>query len=206
MRIADEGSGIAADTLDSIFEPFFTTKGLNKGTGLGLSQVHGFAKQSGGEIDVQSKVGTGTTFTLYLPVEHRGRDQRAALRSVRQHELVTKRVLLVEDNEAVGQFARGLFEELGQIVTWVKNGDAALEFLEASRDKIDLVFTDVIMPGMNGLELARHIARRWSDLEVVLTTGYSHALAEESDHGFPILRKPYSVEGLIGILRSPLPQ
>jgi CheY-like chemotaxis protein len=206
VRVRDEGSGIAPETLVKIFEPFFTTKGLNKGTGLGLSQVHGFAKQSGGEVEVQSEVGVGTAFTLYLPLAAADREQRAAARSVRDHQLATKRVLLVEDNEAVGQFARGLLEELGQIVTWAQNGDAALDLLDAARDKIDLVFTDVIMPGMNGLDLARAIAARWPDLEVVLTTGYSHVLAEESGHGFPLLRKPYSVEGLIGILGSPDPQ
>jgi len=200
VRVADEGGGIAPDTLGKVFEPFFTTKGLNKGTGLGLSQVHGFAKQSGGDIDVHSEVGIGTAFTLYLPLATAGRDQVAASRSTRDHALATKRVLLVEDNEAVGQLARGLMEELGQIVTWVQNGEAALELLDAARDKIDLVFTDVIMPGMNGLDLARHIASRWPDLAVVLTTGYSHVLAEEIGHGFPLLRKPYSVSGLIDIL------
>ena len=202
VRVADDGSGIAPETMAKIFDPFFTTKGINKGTGLGLSQVHGFAKQSGGEIDVQSHVGTGTAFTLYLPLSTADRQQRVGSRNVRDHNIATKRVLLVEDNEAVGQFARGLLEELGQIVTWVQNGEAALEMLDAARDKIDLVFTDVIMPGMNGLDLARRIAERWHGLEVVLTTGYSHVLAEETDHGFPLLRKPYSVEGIVGILTS----
>ena len=115
-------------------------------------------------------------------------------------------VLLVEDNEAVGEFARNLLEELGQIVTWVQNGGAALEMLAAARDKIDLVFTDVIMPGITGLELARSIVERWPDLEVVLTTGYSHVLAEETDHGFALLRKPYSVDGLVSILGCSAPQ
>jgi PAS domain S-box-containing protein len=203
VRVADDGSGIPPETLVKIFEPFFTTKGLNKGTGLGLSQVHGFAKQSGGEVDVQSEVGIGTAFTLYLPLAIADREQRPVPpRSVRDHQLATKRVLLVEDNEAVGEFARNLLEELGQIVTWVQNGGAALELLGVARDKIDLVFTDVIMPGMNGLELARTIAERWPDLEVVLTTGYSHALADEPGHGFALLRKPYSVQGLVGILGS----
>ena len=202
VRVADEGSGIAPETLLKIFEPFFTTKALNKGTGLGLSQVHGFAKQSGGEIDVQSEVGIGTAFTMYLPLSEAGPEQCAASRRVRDHGLTTKRVLLVEDNEAVGEFARGLLEELGQIVTWVPSGDDAIAFLDVARDKIDLVFTDVIMPGMNGLDLARLIAQRWPELELVLTTGYSHVLAEESGHGFALLRKPYSVEGLIDILGS----
>jgi PAS domain S-box-containing protein len=202
VRVTDEGSGIAQDTLEKIFEPFFTTKGLNKGTGLGLSQVHGFAKQSGGEIEVSSEVSQGTIFTLYLPLAQTNRQQFSASRSMRDHRLPTRRVLLVEDNEAVGHFARGLLEELGQIVTWVQNGKEALELLRAARDKIDLVFTDVIMPGMNGLELARQVTERWPDLEVVLTTGYSHVLAENGDHGYSLLRKPYSVQQLIGILGS----
>jgi CheY-like chemotaxis protein len=152
---------------------------------------------------VESEVGIGTAFTLYLPLAVVDREQRAAVpRSVRDHHLATKRVLLVEDNDAVGAFARSLLEELGQIVTWVQNGGAALELLSVARDKIDLVFTDVIMPGMNGLELARSIAERWPGLEVVLTTGYSHVLAEETGHGFALLRKPYSVDGLVGILGS----
>ncbi len=202
VRVADEGSGIAPETLRKIFEPFFTTKGLNKGTGLGLSQVHGFAKQSGGEIDVDSAVGVGTAFTLYLPLAAADDVQRAASHSMRDRRLATLRVLLVEDNEAVGAFARGLLEELGQIVTWVQNGEAALELLAAARDKIDLVFSDVIMPGINGLELARRIRAKWPDLRVVLTTGYSHALVEDSGHGFAILRKPYAVEGLVGVLTA----
>jgi CheY-like chemotaxis protein len=205
VRVADEGSGIPPETLAKIFEPFFTTKGLNKGTGLGLSQVHGFVKQSGGEVDVQSKVGNGTAFTLYLPLAVADQEPLAVSRDVRNHQLATKRVLLVEDNEAGGEFARSLLEELGQIVTWVQNGGAALELLAAARDKIDLVFTDVIMPGINGLELARSITERWPDLEVVLTTGYSHVLAEETDHGFALLRKPYSVDGIVSILGSAPP-
>jgi PAS domain S-box-containing protein len=202
VRVADQGSGIPRETIAKIFEPFFTTKGLNKGTGLGLSQVHGFAKQSGGEVDVRSEVGIGTAFTLYLPLAVADKEQRAASRGVRDHHIATKRVLLVEDNEAVGEFARSLLEELGQIVTWVQNGSAAMELLTVARNKIDLVFTDVIMPGINGLELARSVKERWPDLEVVLTTGYSHVLAEETDHGFALLRKPYSVDGIVGILGS----
>ena len=114
--------------------------------------------------------------------------------------LVPIEILLVEDNEVVGQFARGLLEELGQVVTWVENGKAAMDVLETSAAKFDLIFSDVIMPGMNGLELAREIAGRWPQLAIVLTSGYSHVLAEESGHGFELLRKPYSMEALMTIL------
>lgn len=200
LRVSDTGSGIAPDVLEKIFEPFFTTKEVNQGTGLGLSQVHGFAKQSGGEIDVHSELGIGTAFTLYLPLARGVVPVAASPSRVDTRPLPVRRVLLVEDNEAVGQFARGLLEELGQTVTWSSNGEAALELLERAHDEFDLVFTDVIMPGISGLDLARAVRARWPALPVVLTTGYSHALAAEQDHGFALLRKPYSLDGLAGIL------
>jgi PAS domain S-box-containing protein len=201
VRVADTGSGIAPETVQQIFEPFFTTKALNKGTGLGLSQVHGFAKQSGGEIDVDSRVGAGTAFTLYLPLA-KGEHVASATPDVVPVPLRTQRVLLVEDNDTVGEFARELLQELGQIVTWVQNGEAALALLEEAPGKFDLVFTDVVMPGINGVELAQAIARRWPTLRVVLTSGYSHVLAQEGSHGFTLLRKPYAVEGLLSVLQA----
>jgi len=200
VEVEDSGSGIGEDVLQHIFEPFFTTKGLNKGTGLGLSQVHGFAKQSGGEVDVRSEIGTGTKFTLYLPLAQAEQVESASRQAASREQITTRRILLVEDNEVVGQFARGLLEELGQVVTWVENGKAAMDVLETSAAKFDLIFSDVIMPGMNGLELAREIAGRWPQLAIVLTSGYSHVLAEESSHGFELLRKPYSMEALMTIL------
>lgn len=200
VRVEDEGDGIAPEALKHIFEPFFTTKALNKGTGLGLSQVHGFAKQSGGEIDVVSALGGGTAFTLYLPLEQHAQLRPTPARALDLRPIATRRVLLVEDNEAVGDFARSLFEELGQDVTWVQNAQDALAVLEIEAASVDLVFSDVIMPGMNGLDLARRIEARWPAVRVVLTSGYSHVLAQEGAHGFELLRKPYSVEGLRGVL------
>jgi CheY-like chemotaxis protein len=197
--VADSGGGIAPDALKHIFEPFFTTKAINKGTGLGLSQVHGFAKQSGGEIDVQSGDG-GTAFTLYLPRERIAAPPPGVSRVPDLRPIAARRVLLVEDNETVGDFARSLFEELGQHVTWVQNAEAALGVLEEVAHGIDLVFSDVIMPGMNGLDLARRIGAQWPGVRVVLTSGYSHVLAQDGGHGFELLRKPYSVEALRGVL------
>ena len=200
VEISDNGVGMDNQTLTRIFEPFFTTKAVDKGTGLGLSQVYGFAKQSGGDVSASSELGQGTTFTLYLPrtnaspvvdnVGHRTSDDN----------LPSRRVLLVEDNEAVGRFAAGMLEELGQSVTWVGDGKSALEALRESRGAFDLVFSDVVMPGISGIELGRAIRVEWPDLEIVLTSGYSHVLVDEGPSGFRLLRKPYSVDGLASIL------
>ena len=200
VRIQDTGSGIPPETLSHIFEPFFTTKPVDKGTGLGLSQVYGFAKQSHGEIDVESQVGVGTTFTLFLPrtsAEERQASDDAA-REVRS--LTARRVLLVEDNEGVGNFAAGLLAELGQTVTWVGDAQAALNILEHRAHEFDLVFSDVVMPGLSGIELGQRVQREWPHLKVILTSGYSHVIVEEGTQGFPLLRKPYSIETLLKTL------
>jgi PAS domain S-box-containing protein len=200
--IEDNGTGIDDATLLRIFEPFFTTKDINKGTGLGLSQVYGFAKQSGGDVAVDSAVGRGTRFTLYLPRLHSFYEALVEPPAEAEPATVQRCVLLVEDNEAVGGFARNLLEELGQKVTWATGGEQALRILEESRPAFDLVFSDVVMPGMNGIDLAREVRRRWPDLPVVLTSGYSHVLAEEGSHGFDLLQKPYTVDGLLGVIRG----
>jgi len=203
IEIADTGTGMEPATLTRIFEPFFTTKGIDKGTGLGLSQVYGFAKQSRGEIDARSEVGVGTAFTLYLP------RSRAPVESpelkvapIDLTALSARKILLVEDNEGVGNFAAGLLRELGQTVTWVGDGQSALDTLAQKRDAFDLVFSDVVMPGMSGIDLGHAVKARWPDLEVVLTSGYSHVVAEEGTHGFDLLKKPYSIDGLLAALKQ----
>ena len=202
VAIGDNGTGMSADVLLRVFEPFFTTKDVDKGTGLGLSQVYGFAKQSSGEIDVESAVGEGTTFTLYLPraagVTPSAPRTEPALEAA---NLRARRILLVEDNEGVGQFARQLLTELGQTVTWAGDAQAALYILQNRSDAFDVVFTDVVMPGISGVELAQQVSQRWPHIEVILTSGYSHIIVEEGTHGFPLLKKPYSIDGLMGVLR-----
>lgn len=202
VDIADSGTGMDAETQSRIFEPFFTTKEVGKGTGLGLSQAYGFAKQSGGEISVHSRFGEGSTFTIYLPrsTARPTADQARSIPAQLRNELPTQRVLMVEDNEVVGRFALALLEELGQSTAWATNGEAALKTLEAENGAFDLVFTDVVMPGMSGVDLAKQVERRWPDCRVVLTSGYSHVLAEEGNHGFPLLRKPYSLERLMEVI------
>ncbi|GJE52742.1 Sensor histidine kinase RcsC [Methylobacterium tardum] len=205
VSVSDTGAGIEADLLERIFEPFFTTKGVGHGTGLGLSQVFGFAKQSGGDVGVDSDVGVGTTFTLFLP---RSADAEAR-EPVRDDpgplaEGHGTPVLVVEDNAEVGAFATQALMELGYNAAWVKDARSALAEIEASGQRFEVVFSDVVMPGMNGVDLAREIRRRWPYLPVVLTSGYSHVLASEGTDGFPLLGKPYSVADLSRALRRAL--
>ena len=201
ITIADTGGGIAPEVLPRIFEPFFTTKDVGRGTGLGLSQVFGFAKQSGGEIEVASEPGRGAVFTLYLP-----RVEAPAAVSPPRVEAAPApaagRILVVEDNAQVGAFSIQLLDDLGYRPELATDAAAALATLEQTGGDFDLVFSDVVMPGMSGVELGREIRARWPGLPVVLTSGYSHVLAEDARHGFALLRKPYSVEDLSAVLRE----
>ncbi|SDW97333.1 PAS/PAC sensor hybrid histidine kinase [Variovorax sp. YR634] len=197
VSIEDTGTGIEPSTLSRIFDPFFTTKPVTKGTGLGLSQVYGFVKQSGGEIAVVSRVGEGTCFTLYLP--RTSKPPAVAVPDDSRDVLPARRdlsILLVEDNDEVGEFGLGLLHEMGHPGTRAASAAEALKILEQQHANFDLVFSDVVMPGINGLELAKEIRRRWPDLPVVLTSGYSHAVADDVGREFELLHKPYSVREL----------
>ena len=200
VSVVDEGAGVPPDRLEAIFEPFFTTKEVGKGTGLGLSQVFGFAQQSGGDIEVSSAPGEGARFTLYLPLAA-PRAASAPAPSFRRGEAPPSAsralcVLVVEDNEAVGQFATEMLSDLGHAAVWAGDAREALACLEAEAERFDVVFSDVVMPGMNGLDLAHELRRRSPELPVVLASGYSHALAEKGSDGFALLRKPYSLDQL----------
>jgi len=204
ISVMDAGSGIAADKLEAIFEPFFTTKDVGKGTGLGLSQALGFAKQSGGEITVTSALGEGSTFTIYLPKAEKAADGAEAV-AIGAEAVMGGRghcVLVVEDNEDVGRFSTELLQDLGYRIKWVGNAKEALSILAGDELAFDLVFSDVIMPGMNGVELATVIRERYPGLPVVLTSGYSSVLADNAHRGFELIQKPYSVEALSRILRK----
>lgn len=203
IRLHDTGAGIPAGDLPHIFEPFFTTKEVGKGTGLGLSQVFGFAKQSGGDVHVASKAGEGTTFTLYLP--QAGQDAAPAAVSQEGRDTVEGQglcVLLVEDNLDVGRFSTQALEDLGYRTVWVPSAEEALSQLGPDGNGFDVIFSDVVMPGIGGIELAKHVAQALPNIPIVLTSGYSHVLALEGSHGFPLLQKPYSAQDLALALRS----
>ena len=205
VTIRDTGAGIAAEQLDRIFEPFFTTKNVGEGTGLGLSQVFGFAKQSGGEIVADSAPGDGAAFTLYLPVAI-GSVPPAVVAAVpdRDGGGAGACILVVEDNPEVGRFATDALAELGYRSVLANDGASALAELTADATRFDLVFSDVVMPGMSGIVLGERIRELNPALPIVLTSGYSTVLAENGTHGFELLRKPYSINELAQVLQTSL--
>jgi PAS domain S-box-containing protein len=199
LRISDTGSGMPREVTDRVFEPFFTTKSFGEGTGLGLSQVFGFAKQIGGGVQVESEVGKGSTFTLYLPAS-RGGDIAVRVNGARS----LGRVLIVEDDTFVAELAADMLCELGFESTVTHSAKEALERL-AGGDKPKLVFSDIVMPGgITGVELAGKLRERFPELPILLTTGYSEQVA--GSHGFPVLQKPYQLSALAGALADLLKQ
>jgi signal transduction histidine kinase len=198
VAVSDNGTGIDEEVLGRVFEPFFTTKSVGKGTGLGLSQVYGFVAQTGGDVLVESVVGEGTTVTLVLPCSEGGEAPAARPEPevLRKHR--TGRILLVDDNEEVGVFAETLLAELGHSVIRARTGAEALELARAGG--FDAVFTDVVMPGMSGIELADALRPVMPGVPVVLTTGYSDEISREGAAGRPVVFKPYRLETLSGVL------
>ena len=201
VSISDSGCGIPAERLEQIFEPFVTTKAVGQGTGLGLSQVYGFARQSGGEVRVESEVNKGSTFTLYLP---RAAAPAEQIQEADEPEPLVDGhgtcVLVVEDNVEVGNFAVQTLTDLGYRTVLANNAQEALAELAKDANRFDVVFSDVMMPGMNGIDLAHEIRRQHHDLPVLLASGYSHVLAQNGTYGFELLHKPYSVEQLSRLL------
>jgi PAS domain S-box-containing protein len=201
VEIADTGEGMSSDVLDRAFEPFFTTKPVGEGTGLGLSQIHGFAAQAGGRAEIRSAVGEGTAVRIILPATDKafGRPAKAVSGEKPPRGLS---VLLVEDNDHVREFAHHLLDELGYRVVSAASAEEALERLEEG--PVDILFSDVVMPGLSGIELARLARQRDPALPVLLASGYSEEIVGASGADFEIVRKPYDLNGIEAALGTAL--
>jgi signal transduction histidine kinase/ActR/RegA family two-component response regulator len=214
LSVADTGSGMSAETLARIFEPFFTTKEVGRGTGLGLAMVYGIIEQAGGAIDVETALGQGTTFHVYLPAA--GDAEVEAPAGSRSHDVNditnintggSETVLLVEDEALVGTFITGALRARGYTVLEAANGEQALEIVRASAAPIHLLLTDVVMPGMNGRELSEIVVGLRCNTRVLFMSGYSddavllYGIETASAH---FLQKPFSIDALTAKIRETL--
>jgi CheY-like chemotaxis protein len=205
LAVADTGDGMPPEVLARAFEPFFTTRPVGKGTGLGLSMVYGFVKQSGGHIKIYSEEGHGTTIKLYLPrLADEGPKvaEQAPAPVVGGHETI----LVVEDDELVRNYVIAQLNSLGYATLAAGSAAEALALVEGGA-KFDLLFTDVIMPGMNGRQLADALIRRWPSMRVLYTSGYTeNAIVHHGrlDPGVALLNKPYRKTDLAQKVREVL--
>ncbi len=208
VAVTDTGGGIPAEILERVFDPFFTTKPEGQGTGLGLSMVHGFVKQSGGHINIYSEIAHGTTVRIYLPRCRKPEDVPAEV-EVAPVKGGSETVLVVEDDEDVRATAAETLVELGYRVLKAKDADSAMAVIE-SGVSIDVLFTDVIMPGkIPSTELARRAQQRLPHLAVLFTSGYTDNAMLHGDvlhHGAAVLNKPYTREELARKLRQIIPE
>jgi len=205
IAIADTGSGMDGATVERAFDPFFTTKELGKGTGLGLSQVYGFVRQSAGHVKIYSEIGQGTTVKIYLrrSAEEDDRRNDEAPSPDIARAIGTEKILIVEDDDALRAYSVEILSELGYEVVEAKNGAVALDVL--GRSEIDLLFTDVVLPGgMNGRQLADEAMRRRPGLKVLFTTGYTrNAIVHgQLDAGVQMIGKPFSFRELGAMVRE----
>ena len=215
LAISDTGAGMDSETQSHIFEPFFTTKG-SKGTGLGLSTVYGIVKQSGGYIWVYSEPGKGTTFKIYLPRVAETAESVAQVAAPAESASVepgTETILLVEDEANLRYLARQFLEKQGYRVIEAADGAAAMQIAVAHEAVIHLLLTDVIMPGMNGRELAQRISEIRPNVKVLYMSGYTENVIGRNgtlDEGVRLLQKPFTLRDLKSKVRevldsSPIP-
>jgi len=207
LSVTDTGSGMDEKTRSRVFEPFFTTKGKGKGTGLGLAVAYGIIAQHDGWIDVQSTPGQGSTFRIYLPATNEIPEPLEKVqKELSQLQGRGEHVLLVEDEEAVRDLARKMIEDNGYVVETAADAESALELFEHDPDRFQLVFSDVILPGMDGVRLAELLLERRPDLSVLLASGYSEeAIREEiRNRNYKLVEKPYDLHTVLELLRKEL--
>ena len=206
LAVSDTGAGMTDEVKARLFEPFFTTKEPGKGTGLGLSTVYGIVKQSGGYVIVQSEHGRGSSFHIYLPKAQGVAEKHAP--PVTDAALGgTETILLVEDEESVRQLVRDTLVAKGYQVLEAEGGEAGLELSAAHTGKIDLVITDVVMPGIGGRELVKQLSNTRPDTKVLYLSGYTEdAIVSDGsiESGTAFLQKPFSLQHLSRKVREVL--
>ena len=209
VDIEDDGQGIAADTLTQVFEPFFTTKSVGKGTGLGLSMVHGFVHQSGGFVKVWSSVGEGSSFSLYFPASSADTEPTDEFPDESPAPHGSETILVVEDDEAVLELVVESLSARGYNVLHTDDPRAAEQLLEDQEQHVDLLFSDVVMPGLYGPELASRLCEHNPELKVLYMSGYTRGSFQEQGRlppGVDLLEKPFTRERLHQAVRQVLDQ
>ena len=206
LAVSDTGTGMAPETIEKAFEPFFTTKPIGSGTGLGLSMIYGFARQSGGQVRIHSALGAGTTVTLYLPaVEQAAVAEPAPARlSEAPRAEAGQTVLIVDDEASIRMLVSETLADLGYSTLEAADATDALKLLEGDRP-VDVLVTDVGLPGMNGRQLADAVRTRRPDLKVLFITGYAENAVLNHDHlepGMHVLTKPFAMEALASRIKT----
>lgn len=207
LKVSDTGQGMDATTLPHIFEPFFTTKPMGKGTGLGLSTVYGIIKQSGGGLQVESEVGRGTTFRVYLPVE-RGRIEVKKRSAISQSIAAgSETILIAEDEPDLRELTRIFLQDYGYKVIEAGSAEQALKIADEFTEPIHLLLTDVIMPGMSGRQLAERVHSKRPQTRIIYMTGYTDDMVVQHkvlEPGVNMLQKPFTRQDLAQKVRSTL--
>jgi len=210
LSMRDTGSGMDEETLKRMYEPFFTTKEKGKGTGLGLSTVYGIVKQSGGFIEAWSKINSGTTFEIYLPRIHPAEEKKHKKPSAASLQRGNETILLVEDDDNVRKLIHTCLKRFGYEVLPAENGEKALKLVDKNEVKeLDLLITDVVMPGMNGRTLAETVSRKYPSIKTIYMSGYTDdAIIHHGvlDSGFYFMQKPFAPADLAQKVREVLDQ
>ena len=206
ISVSDTGHGMDADVLDHIFEPFYTTHEVGKGTGLGLATVYGIVKSHDGHITCSSRLGSGTTFRIFIPAVKQEEHETASSSRTEGVPLESEAtVLLVDDEEALREVGREILEAFGYAVITAKNGEEALEILRSSGKDIDLVILDLIMPGMGGQQCLAQILQKKPYQKIIVASGYAATgqAKEVLDQGaMAFISKPYDLEKMMKLIEQ----